>query len=103
MGGFEGWYGWWRRCGGRLRLLAGGWWRGGRRAARDEDDGRECERPQSGGVTMTQSASHDATPRTLRASRLETDAELAWRAGDQCTIGGRALWDETDLGTAAAR
>jgi len=52
---------------------------------------------------MTQSASHDATPRTLRASRLETDAELAWRAGDQCALGGRALWDETDRGLEAAR
>jgi len=32
---------------------------------------------------MAQSASHDAAPRTLRASGLETDAELACRAGDR--------------------
>jgi hypothetical protein len=51
---------------------------------------------------MKQSASHDAAPRTLRASRLETDAELACRAGDQGYLGGRALGNETNRGLQAA-
>jgi hypothetical protein len=53
-------------------------------------------------VTVKQSASHDAARRTLRASKLETDAEIACRAGDQRYLGSRALGDETNRGLEAA-
>jgi hypothetical protein len=52
---------------------------------------------------LEQSASHDAALRRLRASSLETDAELACRAGDQRCLGGGALRDETDRGLETAR
>ena len=51
---------------------------------------------------MKQSASHDAAPRMPCASRLETDAEIACRAGDQSYLGSRALGDETNRGLEAA-
>ena len=51
---------------------------------------------------MKQSASHDAAPRMPCASRLETDAEIACRAGDQGYLGSRALGDETNGGLEAA-
>jgi len=53
-------------------------------------------------VTLKQSASHDAAPRTLCASRLETDAELACVAGERGFLGGGPLRDETHRGLKAA-
>src|SRR5207244_13202185 len=69
----------WRRP--RLIPGRGRWW--GRSRAGHEDYGREREGTRDDGVTKKQSASHDAAPRTLHASRLETDAELVCRAGDR--------------------
>jgi len=77
---------------------------GRRRSGAGEDGhGRECERTNRDDVTMKQSASHDAARRTLRASKLETDAELACWAGDQRYLGSRALVDETNRGLQSAR
>src|SRR5437762_6303649 len=89
-------------CRRRLRLITGRGRRWGRSGAGHEDHGRECEGTRDDGVTMKQSASHDAAPRMLRASRLESDAELACRAGDRDRLGGRALWDETHRGLQTA-
>jgi hypothetical protein len=51
---------------------------------------------------MKQPASHDAAPRTRRASSLGTDGEAACRSGDQ-VLGGAALGDEADGGLKTAR
>jgi len=64
-------------------LLTGRGGRWGRGGAGDEHNGGERERPRSDNVWMMQSATHDAARRTLRASRLQTDTDLACRAGDQ--------------------
>jgi hypothetical protein len=51
---------------------------------------------------MKQPALHDAAPRTLHASSLETDGETARRSSDQ-ELGRGALGDETDRGLKTAR
>jgi hypothetical protein len=51
---------------------------------------------------MKQPASHDAAPRTLRASSLETDGEPACRSSSQ-ELGGGALGNEADGGLKTAR
>jgi hypothetical protein len=51
---------------------------------------------------MKQPASHDAAPRTRRASSLETDGEAACRSSDQ-ELGSGALGDEADGGLKTAR
>ena len=71
------------RCRGRLRQVTRRSLRLGRSGAGDEDRGGERKRTRDDRVTLKQSAPHHATTRTLRASRLETDADLACRAGDQ--------------------
>ena len=50
---------------------------------------------------MKQPASHDAAPRTPRASSLETDGEAACRSSDQ-ELGGSALGDEANGGLKTA-
>jgi hypothetical protein len=51
---------------------------------------------------MKQPASHDAAPRTLRASSRETDGEAACRSSNQ-ELGGAALGNEADGGLKTAR
>jgi len=51
---------------------------------------------------MKQTASHDAAPRRLRASNLETDGEFACRSSDR-ELGGGALGDEANGGLKTAR
>ena len=50
---------------------------------------------------MKQPASHDAAPRTVCASSLETDGEAACRSSDQ-ELGGGALGDEANGGLKTA-
>jgi hypothetical protein len=50
---------------------------------------------------MKQPASHDAAPRTLCASSLETDGEAACRSSKQ-ELGGGALGNEADGGLKTA-
>ena len=51
---------------------------------------------------MKQPASHDGAPRTLCASNLETDGEVACRSSNQELSGG-ALGNEADGGLKTAR
>jgi hypothetical protein len=51
---------------------------------------------------MKQPASHDAAPRTVRASSRETDGAAACRSSNQ-ELGGAALGDEADGGLKTAR
>jgi hypothetical protein len=51
---------------------------------------------------MKQPALHDAAPRTLCASSLGTDGEVAYRSDNQ-VLGGRPLGDEADRGLKTAR
>ena len=53
------------------------------------------------GRTTKQPTSHDDVPRTLRASRRETDGEEACRAGNP-ELRGRALGDESHRGLETA-
>ena len=75
--------------------------RGVRRGARDERYGRECERSRGADRTMKQPASHDAARRTLCASNLGTDGEVARRSSNQ-ELGGGALGNEADSGLQTA-